>query len=56
MLVSVNDTISPNECGATPPLDIVTIPRTTSQADSTSDMYEPLQGPSHSFNSNFSPE
>ena len=56
MSVCGNDVISPNECGATPPLDIDTIPRTPSQAYSSSDVSEPLQVSSHPSNANFSPE
>ena len=56
MSVCGNDTISPNEWDATPPQDIDTNPRTHSQADSISDVYEPSQGPSHPSNDNLSPE
>ena len=56
MSVCGNDAIPPNECDATPPPDIDTIPRTPAQADSISDVSEPWQVPSSPSNANFSPE
>ena len=52
MSVCGNDVISPNECGATPPLDIDTIPHNRSQYDSITDVYEPSKVPSHTSNAN----
>ena len=54
--VCVNNAISPNKFYAAPPLDIGTIPRTSSQADIISDVYEPSQVPSHPSIANSSPE
>ena len=56
MSVCGNDTISPNECDATPPPDMETITRTLHQYDSISDVSEPLQVQSHPSNSNSSQE
>ena len=56
MLVCGNDAISPNECDVTPPPDIYTIPLITVQYDITSDVSEPSQGPSHTYNNNYLPE
>ena len=51
-----DEKISPNECDTTPPPDIDKTAHTPSQSDSISDVYEPLEGPSHPSNENLSPE
>ena len=56
MSVCGNAAISTNECDATLPLNISTIPRTPYRYDSISDVSEPSQGPSHPSNTNSSPE
>ena len=56
MSVRGNGTISPNDCDATPLLNIYTIPRTPAQADSISDVSEPPQGPSYPYTANLSSE
>ena len=49
----VDNSISTNECDATPPPDIDTIPRTPDQFDSISDVSEPFQGISYPSNAIF---
>ena len=51
-----DDAISPNECDATPPPDMETIPLAPSQADSFIDVSEPFQGTPHLSNNIFLPE
>ena len=56
MSICGNGKISPNECDATTPPDIETIPHPPEPADSISDVSEPSQGSSHPSNANSSPE
>ena len=55
MSVFGNGKISPDDCDSTTSSDIEKIPPTPDQADSISDVSEPLQGPPHTSNVKISP-